>query len=119
MKFTGGKGVDVLYDNIANPAVLPLAFLTIGMNGRLVTAGAHAGPHVPIDFSHLYHKRITIKGMPGYTPSDLPHCLAAAAQGKVIPQIDRVLPLSRAAEAHRLVEAHEGQGKIVLDPTLG
>jgi NADPH:quinone reductase-like Zn-dependent oxidoreductase len=119
MKFTGGKGVDVLYDNIANPAVLPAAFLSIGMNGRLVTAGAHAGPHVPIDFSHLYHKRITIKGMPGYTPSDLPHCLQAAALGKVVPQIDRVLPLSQAAEAHRLVEAHEGQGKIVLDPTLG
>ncbi len=118
MKVTDGRGVDVLYDNIANPAVLPRAFQAIGMNGRLVTAGAHAGPHVSIDFSHLYHKRITIKGMPGYTSSDLPHCLAAAAQGKVIPQIERVLPLSQAAEAHRLVEKHEGQGKIVLDPTL-
>ena len=118
MKFTGGKGVDVLYDNIANPTVLPLAFQAIGMNGRLVTAGAHAGPNVTIDFAHLYHKRITIKGMPGYTPSDLPDCLQAAADGKVIPQIERVLPLSRAAEAHRLVEAHEGMGKIVLDPTL-
>jgi NADPH:quinone reductase-like Zn-dependent oxidoreductase len=118
MKITGGRGVDVLYDNIANPAVLPSAFHAIGMNGRLVTAGAHAGPNVTVDFAHLYHKRITIKGMPGYTPSDLPHCLAAAAQGKVVPQIERVLPLAQAAEAHRLVEQHEGQGKIVLDPTL-
>ena len=118
MTITGGKGVDVLYDNIANPAVLPLAFRAIGMNGRLVTAGAHAGPDVAIDFAHLYHKRITIRGMPGYTPADLPHCLAAAAQGKVIPQIERVLPLSQAADAHRMVEKHEGQGKIVLDPTL-
>ncbi len=98
--------------------MLPLAFRAIGMDGRLVTAGAHAGPNVSIDFSHLYHKRITIKGRPGYTPSDLPHCLAAAAQGKVIPQIERVLPLSRAVEAHRMVEEHEGRGKIVLDPTL-
>jgi NADPH:quinone reductase-like Zn-dependent oxidoreductase len=119
MKITGGKGVDVLYDNIANPKVLPTAFRAIGMDGRLVTAGAHAGPNVSIDFSHLYHKRITIKGRPGYTPSDLPHCLEAAAEGKVVPQIERVLPLSRAADAHRMVEAHEGQGKIVLDPTLG
>jgi NADPH:quinone reductase len=119
MTLTGGKGVDVLYDNIANPAVLPLAFRAIGMNGRLVTAGAHGGPHVAIDFAHLYHKRITIKGMPGYTPADLPLCLTAAAQGKIIPQIERVLPLSQAAEAHRMVEQHEGQGKIVLDPTLG
>ncbi len=119
MKITGGKGVDVLYDNIANPKVLPTAFRAIGMDGRLVTAGAHAGPNVSIDFSHLYHKRITIKGRPGHTPSDLPHCLEAAAAGKVVPQIERVLPLSRAADAHRMVEAHEGQGKIVLDPTLG
>ena len=119
MKITGGKGVDVLYDNIANPTVLPAAFRAIGMEGRLVTAGAHAGPNVSIDFAHLYHKRITIKGRPGYTPSDLPHCLEAAAQGKVIPQIERVLPLSQAVEAHRMVERHEGQGKIVLDPTLG
>jgi NADPH:quinone reductase-like Zn-dependent oxidoreductase len=119
MRITGGKGVNVLYDNIASPSVLPLAFRAIGMGGRLVTAGAHAGPNVSIDFSHLYHKRITIKGMPGFTPADLPHCLAAAAQGKVIPQIERVLPLSRAAEAHRMVEESEGQGKIVLDPTLG
>jgi NADPH2:quinone reductase len=119
MTFTGGKGVNVLYDNIANPNILPLAFRAIGMDGRLVTAGAHAGPNVAIDFAHLYHKRITIKGMPGYTPADLPHCLAAAAQGKVVPQIERVLPLSQAAEAHRMVESHEGRGKIVLDPTLG
>src|SRR6202020_3470374 len=87
MKITGGKGVDVLYDNIANPKVLPTAFRAIGMDGRLVTAGAHAGPNVSIDFSHLYHKRITIKGRPGYTPSDLPHCLAAAALGKGLPPI--------------------------------
>jgi NADPH:quinone reductase-like Zn-dependent oxidoreductase len=118
MRLTGGKGVNVLYDNVANPAVLPAAFLAIGMNGRLVTAGAHAGPDVSINFSHLYHKRITIKGRPGHTASDVPHCLAAAASGKIAPQIDRVLPLSRAAEAHRLVEANAGQGKIVLDPTL-
>ena len=124
MKFTGGKGVDVLYDNIANPKVLPQAFRAIGFEGRLVTAGAHAGPNVTIDFSHLYHKRITIKGRPGYHPPDVPKCFAAAAEGKVETQIERILPLSRAAEAHRLVEFGEATklcrpGKIVLDPTLG
>ncbi len=119
MKFTGGKGVDVLYDNIANPKVLPQAFLTIGYEGRLVTAGAHAGPNVTINFSHLYHKRITIKGMPGYHPPDVPKCFAAAAEGLVKTQIERILPLSQAAQAHRLVESGESQGKIVLDPTLG
>lgn len=118
LQLTRGKGVDVLYDNVANPMVLPRAFDAIGMDGRLVTAGAHAGPDVSIDFSHLYHKRITIKGRPGFTPADLPDCFAAAAAGKVVPQIDKVMPLSRAAKAHRLIEENVGQGKIVLDPTL-
>jgi NADPH:quinone reductase-like Zn-dependent oxidoreductase len=119
MKITGGKGVDVLYDNIANPKVLPQAFHAIGYEGRLVTAGAHAGPNVTIDFSCLYHQRITIKGMPGFHPPDVPKCFAAAADGLIETQIERILPLSQAAEAHRLVESGESQGKIVLDPTLG
>ena len=119
MKFTDGKGVDVLYDNIANPQVLPKAFRSIGLGGRLVTAGAHAGPHVSIDFAHLYHKRITIKGMPGHRAADVPNCLVGAAQGKIKPQIERVLPLSRAAEAHQLIESGDVTGKIVLDPTMG
>ena len=119
MALTGGKGVDVLYDNIANPKVLPKAFRAIGFDGRLVTAGAHAGPHVAIDFAHLYHKRITIKGQPGYHPADVPKCFAAAAAGRIKAQIERILPLSRAAEAHRLVESGESLGKIVLDPTQG
>jgi len=119
MRLTAGRGVDVLYDNIANPKVLPKAFHALGFGGRLVTAGAHGGPNVTIDFSHLYHKQITIKGRPGYRPPDVPKCFAAAAAGKVKAQIERVLPLSRAAEAHRLVESGESKGKIVLDPTLG
>jgi NADPH:quinone reductase-like Zn-dependent oxidoreductase len=99
--------------------VLPRAFRALGFDGRLVTAGAHAGPNVAIDFAHLYHKRITIKGRPGYRPSDVPKCFAAAAKGKINAQIERILPLSRAAEAHRLVESNESTGKIVLDPTRG
>ena len=118
MKLTGGRGVDVLYDNIANPKVLPAAFRTLGYDGRLVTAGAHAGPVVGIDFSHLYHKRITITGRPGYHAADVAKCFAAAAAGKIRPQIERILPLSRAAQAHELVEQGLSQGKIVLDPTL-
>jgi NADPH2:quinone reductase len=118
MRCTGGKGVDVLYDNIANPKVLPLAFRTLAMQGRLVTAGAHGGPNVTIDFSHLYHKRITIKGEPGHRAGDVAKCFAAVSTGKIKPQIEHVLPLSRAADAHRMVESGEARGKIVLDPTL-
>ncbi len=119
MKITGGKGVDVLYDNIANPQVLPRAFHAIGGDGRLVTAGAHGGPNVSIDFFHLYDNRITIKGMPGSDPADLPRCFQAAADGKIKVRIAHVLPLSKAVDAHRLMEGDQGMGKIVLDPAAG
>lgn len=119
MRLTEGKGVDVLYDNIANPNVLPAAFHTLGENGRLVTAGAHGGPNVTIDFFHLYDKKITIRGMPGSRDSDRPKCFAAAAEGKITVRIAHVLPLSQASRAHRMMEADPGMGKIVLDPTLG
>jgi NADPH:quinone reductase-like Zn-dependent oxidoreductase len=119
MRCTGGKGVDVLYDNIANPKVLPLAFRMLAMHGRLVTAGAHGGPNVAIDFSHLYHRRITIKGEPGHRAGDVAKGFAAVSAGKIKPQIEHVLPLSRAADAHRMVESGEARGKVVLDPTLG
>jgi NADPH:quinone reductase len=118
LKLTGGNGVNVLYDNIANPKVLPLAFMAIGMRGRLVTAGAHGGPNVTINFAHLYHKQITVRGQPGHDPDDLPKCFAAAVEGKVKPQIERILPMSQAAEAHRLTEAGDVRGKIVLDTML-
>jgi NADPH:quinone reductase-like Zn-dependent oxidoreductase len=119
LDLTRERGVDVLYDNIANPKVLPAAFKAIGREGRLVTAGAHGGPDVTIDFHHLYHNRITVIGMPGHKPDDRAPCFAAAAAGKIKAQIEHVLPLSRAVDAHRMVESGEAQGKIVLDPTLG
>jgi NADPH2:quinone reductase len=119
MKITGGKGVAVLYDNIANPAVLPQAFRTLGEYGRMVTAGAHGGPNVMIDFNHLYRKKITVKGRTGSDASDQAQSFAAAAQGKIEAQVWKVLPLSQAVEAHQLMESGEARGKIVLDPTLG
>lgn len=118
MELTGNNGVDVLYDNIANPRVLPHAFLALGFRGRLVTAGAHGGPNVTINFSHLYHNQITVIGRPGSHPPDLPKCFAAAIEGKIKPQIERVMPLSHAVQAHRLMETGEVMGKIVLDPTM-
>ena len=119
MHITEGHGVNVLYDNVANPQVLPMAFHALGMGGRLVTAGVNGGPNVTIDFAHLYHHRITIMGMPGSRPEDLPACFEAAAAGKIKVQIAHVLPLSQAAKAHRMMEADPGMGKIVLDPSLG
>lgn len=118
MAATDGAGVDVLYDNIANPVVLPAAFRTLRRFGRMVTAGAHGGPEVVIDMGHLYLNKITVRGWTGQQPEDRVKSMEAAADGRIKVQIAHVLPLARAAEAHRIVEADRGSGKIVLDPTL-
>ena len=109
MKITGGKGVDVLYDNIANPegaaAGVPRHRLS---NGRLVTAGAHAGPQRRRSTSRTSTTSASpSRACPATRRPTCRTALPPPREGKVMPQIERVLPLSRAAEAHRLVEKHE------------
>jgi NADPH:quinone reductase-like Zn-dependent oxidoreductase len=42
------------------------------------------------------------------------HVWPLVAAGDVRPVVDRVLPLTEAAEAHRVVEASEHVGKVLL-----
>ena len=46
---------------------------------------------------------------------DLFEVLQHVAAGKLRPVVDRVLPLWEAAEAHRVIEAREAFGKVVLE----
>ena len=81
------------YSSIRLPRLLKHspAFHALGMNGRLVTAGAHGGPNVAIDFAHLYHKKITIMGRTGHKDEDIPKCFKSAAEGKIKAQIEKLL----------------------------
>jgi NADPH:quinone reductase-like Zn-dependent oxidoreductase len=116
---THGKGVDVVYDNIANPKPTAQAIEALAFDGRLVTAGAHGGPVVPVNFFHVYDHRITIMGSPNSRGEDAMPALEAAAAGRMRVLVERVMPLSQAVEAHRLVESSPATGKIILDPSLG
>lgn len=118
MAITSGRGVNVVYDNIANPNVLPKAIDAMARHGRLVTAGAHGGPLVTVDFRTVYDRQLTIMGGVGARLADYAPCFEAAAQGQLNAHIGRIMPLSEVAEAHRLTEESPGVGKIILDPTL-
>lgn len=41
------------------------------------------------------------------------------AAGKLSIRVGKVLPLSRVAEAHRLLECHQTTGKVVLQSWVG
>ncbi|MEW4401736.1 zinc-binding dehydrogenase [Agrobacterium tumefaciens] len=114
MRLTDGKGVDVVYENISDPALFPKAFATLARGGRLVTAGSHGGGVVPLDVSRLYMKQLTVMGSTGQKPSDTERSLAAAAAGRIKADIHTCMPLEASSDAHRLLEAGEVSGKIVL-----
>lgn len=116
-RITGGQGANVVFENIGDPELFPKAFACLARMGRLVTAGAHGGGTVPLDARSLYLKQLTVYGSPGKVlPSDVDLGLKAAAEGRYRVLIDKVLPLSEAPAAHRLVDARTGTGKVILQP---
>lgn len=118
LEFTDGRGVDVVFENIADPVLFPQAFHAIARHGRLVTAGSHGGGEVPLDVKRLYLYQIAVLGSLGFTHEDVVASLDAAARGEFQVLIDEVLTLSEAAEAHRRVASREGVGKVILSPKL-
>ncbi len=120
MRLTENKGVAVVLENVGDTALFPQAMTCLAMNGRLVTVGSHGGATVPLDVRLLYQRRAKIlSGLGGDRKGDAEEALRLVAEGRYKVLVDRVLPLSQAVEAHRLVEANAVLGKVVLDPTLG
>jgi NADPH:quinone reductase len=115
-RLTEGRGVDVVVENVGDPDLFPKALASLARNGRLVTAGAHAGGIVPLDLNHLYLNYITITGATLHTDADVELSLKVAAQGHLHVLIDQVLSLADAVAAHELVAARSGVGKVVLKP---
>jgi NADPH:quinone reductase-like Zn-dependent oxidoreductase len=119
---TGGKGVPLVFENVGEPELWQQAVACLSPGGRLVTVGTHGGSGiVPLDIRLLYRKRLTLRG--GLEEQQAPasertRALELAAKGTFRMLIDRILPLSHAAEAHRLVEANTVVGKVIIDPTL-
>jgi NADPH2:quinone reductase len=116
-KITGGTGVNVVFENIGDPELFSKAFASMARKGRLVTAGGHGGGIVPLNVNWLYLNHLSVLGATGETADDARISLQAAAEGKMKPLIDRVLPLSQAALGHELVEGRQVTGKVILDPT--
>jgi NADPH:quinone reductase-like Zn-dependent oxidoreductase len=119
MRLTGGRGVDAVFENIADPALWPGAFNSLARGGRLVTVGAHGGGLVTLDVRRLYQQRLQVKsGLGAERQEDLERALQLGKSGELKVLIDRIMPLQEAAAAHRLVAQNAPLGKIILAPTL-
>jgi putative PIG3 family NAD(P)H quinone oxidoreductase len=120
---TGGAGADVILD-IMGAKYLQRNVDALAVSGRLVIIGLQGGLKGEVNLATLLAKRGAIVAT-SLRPRPLAEKAAIIAavrehvwplveSGVVRPVVDRVLPLAEAPEAHRVVEAGEQVGKVVL-----
>jgi NADPH:quinone reductase-like Zn-dependent oxidoreductase len=63
-----------------------------------------------------YRLSATARRHPGLIRSDLERLVEELSAGRIAPQVAEVLPLERAADAHRLLERRGLKGKVLLAP---
>jgi NADPH2:quinone reductase len=112
---TAKRGVDVVIDSVGEETWRK-SLKSVRRGGRIVTCGATTGPNPAEEIRLIYWKQISILGSTMANDREFRALLAAVGAGRLKPRIDRVLPLSRAAEAYRLLEEGRQFGKIVLVP---
>ncbi|MCY4404479.1 MAG: zinc-binding dehydrogenase [Candidatus Poribacteria bacterium] len=112
---TNGRGVDVVLEHIGT-VTWEQSINSLAKNGRLVSCGVTTGNIGEINIRKMYQKQLTIMGSALGTPTELRTLVRLAEQRRLIPIIDRTLPLDKAAEAHQLLESRKNFGKVCLLP---
>lgn len=120
---TAGHGADVILD-IIGAKYLERNVKALAIGGRLVVIGLQGGAKAELNLGLLLSKRASVtatslRGRPADQKADICAAVVAAVwplveAGRIKPLIDRVLPLSEVAQAHRLLEASDHFGKLVL-----
>lgn len=122
---TGGRGVDVVVDFVGGD-YLARNLRSLAPGGRLVQVGLLGGQDsTSIPLALLLHNHLRLIGtvMKSRTADEkramvqrfAEGALPMFADGRLKPLVGKVFPLAQAAEAHRIMEAGGGFGKIVLN----
>ena len=120
---TGNVGADVILD-IMGASYLDRNIAALAPGGRLVIIGLQGGRKADIDLGVLLAKRGTIIATAlRARPVDQKAAIVASVRervwpliesGLVRPMVHAYLPMTEAAEAHRIMDASTHLGKIVL-----
>jgi putative PIG3 family NAD(P)H quinone oxidoreductase len=120
---TGGRGADVVLDNMG-AAYLARNVEVLAPGGRLVVIGLQGGARAELDLGLLMSRRASVSATTlRARPLEEKAAICAAVEGEawplvesgaIVPVVDRVLPMSDAAEAHRVVAASDHVGKVLL-----
>jgi putative PIG3 family NAD(P)H quinone oxidoreductase len=120
---TDGRGVDLVLDNMG-ASYLGRNVDALATEGRLVVIGLQGGTKGELDLGVLLRKRgavvaTALRSRPvaekaAICASVVEHVWPLVADGTVQPIVHVRLPLAEAGEAHRVVEASESVGKVLL-----
>jgi putative PIG3 family NAD(P)H quinone oxidoreductase len=120
---TDNRGADVILDSIGGAYLAP-NIDSLAQGGRLVLIGLMKGAKSEIDLSLVLRKHLRIFGSTLRTRSAAEKAQIVSAfvtrfgreleAGSIRPPIYRTVPLSEASNAHRMMQASEHFGKIVL-----
>ena len=122
-EFTKKKGADVILDHVGARYLQP-NMLSLAYGGRLVIIGVVSGIKAELNIGLMMVKRQQITGsvlrsrpvedkariVAEFTRTALPRF----ADRTVVPMIEKVFPLDRIVDAHRMMEEDRHFGKIVL-----
>jgi putative PIG3 family NAD(P)H quinone oxidoreductase len=121
--FTGGRGADVVLD-ILGAKYLARNIDVLAPNGRIAIIGMQGGRQAEINLGELMTRRgsisaTTLRARPTSEKTRIVQAVRDQVwplieAGAIRPVIDTTLPMSQAAEAHRVMEASDHLGKIVL-----
>lgn len=120
---TNGHGCEAVYDSVGRTTI-EKSIGCVAVRGTLALFGQSSGPVAAIDTARLAKNAIffTRPGLHHYIHSREELLQRATAvfgwirDARLKLRIDRELPLSQAAEAHRLLEARQTSGKLLLIP---
>ena len=109
----GESTFDAIVDVVAGPTWTAVTRL-LRVGGRYITAGAIAGPIVPLDVRDLYLKDLTLKGSTYQDPVVFENLIGYIERNEISPVVAATFPLDDIVAAQKAFLEKSFVGKIVL-----
>jgi NADPH2:quinone reductase len=124
MRLTDRRGVDLVVDPVGGHT-LEGSIASLAYRGRVSWVGRAGREEQPPEVWPIMQKNGSINGVflgaefamqPERTRLMIDSLLVRVASGELRVSIDRVFPLSQAADAHRYIESRQAFGRVLLRP---